>query len=424
MLFILRSFNCEVQQVDKIGMFMESQSKVSFLPLVPFLSLITFASFLNFMARIIFPPMTPFICEDMNLCHADTGNLFFILSVGFAITLFGSQFLSSRISHKMTVIFSLLLTGFALVMTSYAESFQFFRLSLFVVGLCSGLFIPSAVAMLREGVAREHLGKAFGIFATAQSVAFILSPILVQNLIGVMTWKEILNGFGLVSSVISVALFFLFRQGNQRGEPITIGFIRSVFSWPSFWILMVLLCLANGLNVGIYNMVPDYFQRHNLIDKNAVYKLIVIARILSFGTAIVAGVIADRFGLKRSMVIAFVCCGALTSLMGTSTPSNSLVLFTLQSPVAACLMPLIHFAIATIVPPEKNSTIVSVIAPFGFLMGAGVIPQMLGFLGDFNLYAQGFVLFGFASIFCGALFNLNRVYKYVEFSQVKSMENT
>ena len=239
---------------------MNNTEKNSFFSFLPFLTLITFASFLNIMARIIFPPLTPFICKEMNLCHTDTGNLFFILSVGFAITLFGSQFLSSRINHKMTVIFSLLSTGFALVVTSYAETFQFFRLSLFLVGLCSGFFIPSAVAMLREGVATQHLGKAFGIFATAQSVAFILSPIIVRSVIEIYSWKEVLNGFGLISSIISVILFFLFKQGNEKGDPITPAFVRSVFSWPSFWILLILLCLANGLNVGIYNMAPDYFQ--------------------------------------------------------------------------------------------------------------------------------------------------------------------
>lgn len=393
--------------------------KVKFTPFVPFLILISFTSFLNLLARTIFPPMTPYICDEMNLCHADTGNLFFIMSVGFAITLFLSQFLSSRISHKMTVIFSILSTGFALAIASYSNDFQFFRMAIFVVGLCSGFFIPSAVAMIRETVAREHMGKAFGIFATAQSVAFILGPMIVKHLIEAFTWKEILNGFGLLSSLISVLLFFLFK-GNNRGVPVTFGFIRSVFSWPSFWILMVLLCVANGLNIGIYNMAPDYFQRHNLLDKEAVYKLIVIARFLSIFTAIFAGIIADRFGLKKSMMIAFILCGALTTLIGTVSPSSSLLLFTIQSPIAVCLMPLIHFAISTIVPSDKNAAIVSIIAPFGFLMGAGVIPQILGFLGDLNIYAQGFVLFGFSSIISGAICGMNAVYRHVEYSQMKS----
>lgn len=394
--------------------------KTSFSSFLPFLILISFTSFLNILARIIFSPMTPHICEEMNLCHGETGNLFFILSVGFAITLFGSQFLSSKISHKMTVLFSILSTGFALVLASYSQSFQFFRFSLFLVGFCSGFFIPSAVAMIRETVARKHLGKAFGVFATAQSVAFILGPMIVQHSMHIFTWKEILNGFGFISSLVSLLLFFLFRQGNTKGEPITFGFIRDVFSWPSFWILMVILCLANGLNIGIYNMAPDYFQRHNLLKNDTVYHLTLVARILSFFTAIIVGFIADRFGLKRSMVLALVFCGAITALMGTMPPSGALFLFVMQSPIASCLMPLIHFAIATIVLPEKNAAIVSIIAPFGFLVGAGIVPQLLGFLGDFNLYAQGFILFGTTSMISGGLFSLHGVYKHVQYSQIKS----
>ena len=299
--------------------------RITFSPFLPFLILISFVSFLNILARIIFSPLTPYICEEMNLCHADTGNLFLILSIGFAMTLFGSQFISSRLSHKMTVILSLLTTGFTLVLSSYSESFDFFRFSLFLVGLSSGLFIPSAVAMIREAVDDVHLGKAFGIFATAQSFAFILGPLIVQSFISFWTWKQILNGFGLVSTVISLVLFFVLKQGKQKGHPITPTFAREVFSWPSFWILAALLCLINGLNIGIYNMAPDYFQRHNLLEGDAVNQLIVIARIISIATAVMGGVVADRFGLKRSIVIALVICGVVTSLMGTMSPSSSLV---------------------------------------------------------------------------------------------------
>jgi len=279
-----------------------SIKKVTFSPFLPFLILISFVSFFNILARVIFSPLTPYICGEMNLCHADTGNLFLVLSIGFAITLFGSQFISSRISHKMTVILSIFTTGLTLILASYSESFDFFRFSLFLVGLGSGLFIPSAVAMIRDAVDDIHLGKAFGIFATSQSVAFILGPLIVQYFISFYSWKQILNGFGLVSTVISLTLFFVLKQGNQKGHPITPSFARDVFSWPSFWILAALLCLINGLNIGIYNMAPDYFQRHNLLEGDAVNQLIVLARVISIGTAVVGGIVADRFGLKRLSV--------------------------------------------------------------------------------------------------------------------------
>lgn len=398
------------------------ETKTHFTPYLPFLTLISFISFVNILARVIFSPLTPFICNEMNLCHADTGNIFLVLSLGFAITLFASQYLSAKFSHKFTIIFSVLTTGFALMLTAYATTFQQFRLAIFVVGISAGFFIPSAVALIRENIPNHHLGKAFGIFGTAQSFAFILGPLIVQLFIQFWDWRGILNGFGLASAVLSLFLLFMIRKKEEKSEPITLSFVREVFAWPSFWILNLLLCIINGLNIGIYSMAPDYFERHNLIESQDVSHLIIIARTISIATAIVGGYFADRLGLKKSLVIILVICGVVTAFMGMTSPMLALVLFCVQSPIAACLMPIIHFGVATIAPPEKNAAMVSIMAPFGFTFGAGIVPQILGFFGDFNLYAEGFIIFGITSLLCALIFSMNAVYKHVHLSQVKSME--
>lgn len=400
----------------------KSESGTQFLPFFPFLMLISFISFVNILARVIFSPMTPFICEEMQLCHADTGNIFLVLSLGFAITLFASQYLSAKVSHKFTIILSVLTTGLALMITSYADTFQQFRGAVFLVGISGGLFIPSAVALIREYTPNHHLGKAFGIFGTAQSFAFILGPLSVQFFIEYYSWRAILHGFGLLSAILSLSLFFFIRKKEKKSVPITLNFAKEVFSWPSFWILMLLLCVINGLNMGIYNMAPDYFERHNLLEGSEVNQLIIIARTISIITAVVGGIVADRLGLKRSLVLILVICGGVTALMGMSNPMLALVLFCVQSPIAACLMPIIHFGVATIVPPEKNAALVSIMAPFGFTFGAGIVPQLLGFFGDFNLYAQGFIIFGVTTMMSGLIFGTNAIYKYVHLSQSKSME--
>ncbi|MEM7174780.1 MAG: MFS transporter [Chlamydiota bacterium] len=395
----------------------------SFASFVPFLILISFFSLLNTFVRTIFSPLVPYICQDLQLCHADAGNLFFILSIGFALTLFGSQFLSVKISHKMTLVLSLMTTGLALILTSFALDFTTLRFGMFLLGLSSGFFIPSAVATIREVVSNKHLGKAFGIFGSAQSVAFILSSLVVQFCIYSMSWQAILRGTGAVSLLVTALAIFCFKQGASRGEAVSMVFARTLFGSPSFWIILVLLCLANGLNVGIYNMAPDYFQCHNLIQGSEVSRLIEWARALSIGTAILAGVFADRFGLKRSIFAALIICGIVTSLMGLVAPSFSLFLFCFQSPIAACLMPLVHFAMATIVPVEKNASLISLMAPFAFLAGAGIVPQILGFFGDSNLYAEGFVIFGMIAMISGVCFNSSSVYRQVEISQTNSFES-
>lgn len=394
--------------------------KRSFTSFLPVLLLISFVNFINILARIIFAPMTPHLSEQLGLSHADMGNLFLILSFGFSLTLFLSQFISARISHKMTVTLSVIAMGVTLLFSSLAQDLSTFKNSLLFLGLASGFFVPSGVAILRQEIQMEHLGKGFGVFATSQSAAFILAPIGIQYLIKFFSYQQILWGFGLFSIGFGFLFFFLIKQGNQKGEPISFAFMKEVFSWPSFWILLTLHFVINGLNIGIYSMAPDYFVQHSLLKEESVNQLIVIARGISIFTAILAGYIADRLGLKRSLVIFLVFCGILTSLMGTSEPSSSLFLFSFQSSLAACLVPLIHFAIATIVPPEKNATIVSLIAPFGFALGAGVIPQILGLFGDFNFYAEGFILFGAVAIISGIVFNMSAVYKHVQVSQESS----
>ena len=393
--------------------------KQPFFSLIPFLISIGFASFLNQLARTTFPSMTPYICKEMDLCHSEIGNLFFILSIGFAIALFLSQFLSSKISHRKTVTLSIFLTGLAITLTSYTEDFQLFRCALLAVGFFAGFLTPSLIAMMRETIPYEHMGKAFGLYASAQSIAFILGPTLVQFFIHTFTWRQILNGMGLFSSLSSLLLFSLFKKGGIKGERITFFFIKSIFSQPSFWILMGLLCIANGLNIGIYNMAPDYFQKDNLISHEKTHQLIVLARALTIFTALFGGILADRFGLKGSIAYCFIACGLLTMLIGAAPLQISLVLFTFQSPIAGCLMALTHLAISTIVPPEKNAALTSLIAPFGFLIGAGGVPQLLGLFGDLNLYSQGFLFFGLTALLSGILFNIHPIYRHIQVSQMK-----
>jgi hypothetical protein len=73
-------------------------------------------------------------------------------------------------------------------------------------------------------------------------------------------------------------------------------------------------------------------------------------------------------------------------------------------------MPLIHFAISTLVSSEKNAAIVSLTAPFGFTIGAGLIPQILGLFGNAKLYPQGFILFGLVCVLSALIFSSQGAY--------------
>ena len=79
------------------------------------------------------------------ITHADAGSLFFILSVGYFITLMGSGFVSARITHRWTMVLSIACTGLALLATAASESLWQLR---------AGLFLTAVVRDIQKGGGR------------------------------------------------------------------------------------------------------------------------------------------------------------------------------------------------------------------------------------------------------------------------------
>lgn len=397
-----------------------SKTSREFSSYLPFLLIVSFLTFLNILARTLFAPLTPILCGEMNLCHADTGHLFFVLSLGFAITLFLSQYINSWISHKSTLSISMYGCAAMFLAMPWVSSYFSLCAVLVFVGLFAGLFIPSSVAIIRNVVADDHLGKAFGIRQAAQSCAFIVGPGMVSLFAPYFSWQFILFSFGLFLFVFSILFSLFFKEGKDKSPPVSAEFIKNIITMPSFWIMLVLLCLANGMNYGVYNMAPNFYDSQYDVDRNTVNTLIMIARISSFFTAILSGFLADKVGTRKALFSLLLICGFTTFLMGISGVGFSLFLFMLQSSLATALMSLIHLAIAGIVPVHRTAAVISMMVPFAFTFGSGIVPKVIGIMADRGMYAFAFGLFGLLSIMAALLFNWGRVYRHVHSSQMDS----
>ena len=59
---------------------------------------------LNFISRVIFSPLLPTIEKELAINHGQAGFFFFLISAGYLSGLLGSGFLSSRSSHRLTIL--------------------------------------------------------------------------------------------------------------------------------------------------------------------------------------------------------------------------------------------------------------------------------------------------------------------------------
>ena len=126
------------------------------------LLLLTSIFFVNFIARIILAPLMPSVKADLALNHAEAGSLFLLISLGYFTTLLASGFISSRLTHRQTIMFSGIAMGIALFITSFSTSLWGIRLGLIAMGMAAGPYMPSGLATLTTLFKYRHWGKATG----------------------------------------------------------------------------------------------------------------------------------------------------------------------------------------------------------------------------------------------------------------------
>ena len=281
------------------------------------LFLLTLLFFMNFMARIVQAPLMPAIEKDLHITHAEAGSLFFILSVGYCITLMGSGFVSARITHRRTMALSIASTGLALLATAASESLGGVRAGLFLTGLCSGFYLPSAIAAITGFVSPRHWGKAIAIHEMAPNLAYVLTPLFAEALLSFYPWKIVLVILG-AGAILFGAVFLRFcRFGAFTGEAPNLRSIGALCRQPSYWLMILLFGLGISGSLGLYIMLPLFLVSAHGLERAFANTLLACSRIPGVLAGFGSGWLTDRIGPKHTMILVFSLNGLLTMIMGS-----------------------------------------------------------------------------------------------------------
>lgn len=362
---------------------------------IPPLLALTGIFFLNFLTRIILSPFLIFILEDFELTKAQAGELFLLLSLGYSIALLGSAFVSSRIAHTKVVVISALGIGFCLFLAALSPSILWLRLSLLCAGLFGGLYFPSGFSLMTSLVHPNHWGKAIAIHEIAPNLSFVMAPILAEIFIRTgLGWRWMMVFVGIYA-LVAVILFMRFcRCGIERSlRPNRSGYFK-VISVPAFWVLVLFFSLAIGSTQGVFAQTPLYLITSHDFDPGTVNYLLSISRVSGIFLVFWAGMLVDRLGVKRALLIFMSLTGISTVALGV-LPGNWLTAAVIIQPtMASCYFPAGFAALSSSFSPESRPIAISLIVPTAVLAGGGFIPTMLGHFGDKGIFAMGFVILG------------------------------
>lgn len=350
--------------------------------------------FFTFLSRVVFSPLLVQIEEELHLSHAKSGSLFLLISIGFAPVMLGSGFVSQRITHRGTILLASITCGLALLVIAFSRSLIGIQIGMIVLGMGSGLYFPSAMATMTRLVDPEHWGKAISLHEAGPTMGYVLAPIVAEIGLSFTSWRGVLIIIG-VAGLAMATVFALFGKGGRfPGEPPRLDNIGRIFYQPSFWLIAILMSLACGASVGVYSILPVYLISERGLDQGLVNTLVGLSRISGLVTLFLAGWLADRFGAKQVMATIYAATAILTGLLGIGQNVILVIVVFLQPAVVAAFFPVALLGLANVGPPRTRNVAVSLMIPFVYLFGGGVVPAGMGVAGEYYGFALGFLLMG------------------------------
>ncbi len=362
--------------------------------------------FLTFIARVVLSPLMPSIEAELEISHSQAGTMFFFMALGYFIALLSSGFLSSRISHKSTIVLSATVVGVALLVIALSRDLWELRAAIFFLGMAAGLYLPSGITTLTDMVDSKHWGRAVSIHEIAPNLGFVAAPVISEIIIFWFSWRAVPTAIGLAAIVIGLLFARLGKWGNFPGQSPGLSAVRCVFANKSFWIMVILFGLAISSTMGVYTMLPLYLIKEIGINHGLANTLIALSRVSGMATALVSGWATDRFGAARTIMYAFVLTGITTILLGAASSKGMVVVMVfLQAALATIYFPAGFTALSSLFPADIRNVAISLTVPFAFVFGSGIIPSMIGFTGDMGSFSTGFAITG-TLILSGSLLSL------------------
>lgn len=361
---------------------------------------LAFIFLVNFTGRVVFAPLMPTLERDVAITHSQAGGLFFLIILGYFISVLSSGFVSSRLTHRKTIILSATSLGLVLLFVSLCTRLWSTAIALLFVGLASGLYLPSAIAILTSVINAKHWGKALAIHELAPTLGFILAPLLSEVFLRFFSWRGVFTFLGALSVILGAVFARFGRGGEFRGEPPGFRSFKALLKQPSFLIMIALFGLGLVGNYGIFTMLPLYLVTDRGLEQNWANTLIALSRISGIGMTFLAGWVTDRLGPRKTLIGSFLLTGSVTVLLGLFPYPWIIIPIFLQPMLAVCFFPAGFAALSFIGSAKVRSVAVSLAVPLGFLFGGGAVPfgiSLMGEIGFFGLgvsLAGGLILFG------------------------------
>ena len=358
-------------------------------------AMVTLLFFFTFLGRFIFSPLFPTISQKLQLKPGQAGALFLLGAVGMLAGAALAGLVSARLKHRGTILLSVLGMSVVLGAAHFAASLWELRAVFIVLGVFAGLHLPSSVATITATVKPDDWGTALSVQQTGPPLGLVVSPLIAAGLLTAFSWNTTLLWVAGLGVVLALIFFFGFGGiGAFPGEPPSMSHIKPVISTRSFWVMIFLFALGMGAQVGVYTMLPLYLTAERNMTSAHANTLLGLANIAPLVVVFLSGWVTKKIGLRPTMSLFLSLTGLATLLVGLLSGTGMVVCIFLMAALAVGFFAPAFASLSRIVQPDFRSLAAGFAPPLGFLLGGGLLPAVLGYVGQARTFSLGIIVTG------------------------------
>lgn len=355
------------------------------------LCLLTGIFYLNFFSRIVFAPLLPSMEQGLLLSHSEAGSFFLCLSCGYFFSLLGSSYVAARMSHQQTIAWSLLALSLSLGLIASADTLPALRAAFVLLGLATGVYLPSAVATLSALFASFHWGRVFAVHELAPNLAFLTSPLAVSLLLPRLDWRQSVTFLAILCCGAGLVYFRVGPGRDLYGRRPDSTAWAKILRQRHFRSLVPLFALGIAGTLGVFSVLPLFLVSVHQLPQEKANLLVGLSRSGALFSTLLGGWLADRFGNRRTMAAALLLSGLTTACIGFARGPYLLSIIALQPSIAVCFFPAAFAVLASLTPPDSRNVIISLAVPLAFVGGAGLLPFIITTLAEGGMFRGGLI---------------------------------
>jgi len=292
--------------------------------------IIIFSHFSHDLCLGLLPALLPFIRNALELDYLQAGGLLAALMITAGFSQFLGGWLGDRFPRRLLVAIGVGGVGMGSFVVGLSGSYLILIIVFIAIGLFAGLYHPSGIALLSDGVESHQRGRAVAYHMVGGSVGFLIAPLLGGFIATVLGWQVAFMLLCIPAFLAACIWLVFLPHGKSQSvtmQPYTTD-PRAVTSWyrlVTVSIMSILMEVVTGAAVAFFALFLVDVQG---LNPGSATIWLGLLRGGGLAGSLIGGYFVDRWGHHRAVLLSFLASGpALLLLSYLTTLPFFIVLF-------------------------------------------------------------------------------------------------